>query len=257
MVMGCYGIGVSRVVAAVAEEHHDEHGLAWPAALAPYDVHLIVGARPRRRGRERDRATPTASTTSCAAAGIDVLYDDRDVEPGREVRRRRPRSACRCSSSSARRASARGVVERKVRATGARDELPLDDFGTLAHAVQRMRCSFQDRGGRGGRGRARDSPRRHLLGLPYLDHPDEPTNYGVFHEMVHDRTLNPHFFNYPSLFFDLQAFVHGITGSGDGNAERRQRVAAYTACRCSSGACWSRSCSGSGSSGRRWPRVSC
>ncbi len=42
MVMGCYGIGVSRVLAAVAEEYHDEHGLAWPAALAPYDVHLIV-----------------------------------------------------------------------------------------------------------------------------------------------------------------------------------------------------------------------
>ena len=51
-------------------------------------------------------------------------------------------------------------------------------------------------------------------GLPYLSHPDEPVNYGVFHAMVHDRTLNPHFFNYPSLFFDIQAFVHGITGSG-------------------------------------------
>jgi 4-amino-4-deoxy-L-arabinose transferase-like glycosyltransferase len=51
-------------------------------------------------------------------------------------------------------------------------------------------------------------------GLPYVYHPDEPTNYSVFHEMVHNRTLNPHFFNYPSLFFDINAFVHGITGSG-------------------------------------------
>ena len=42
MVMGCYGIGVTRVVAAIVEEHHDEHGIAWPAALAPYDVHLVV-----------------------------------------------------------------------------------------------------------------------------------------------------------------------------------------------------------------------
>ena len=41
MVMGCYGIGVSRVVAAVVEEHHDEHGIVWPKALAPYDVHLV------------------------------------------------------------------------------------------------------------------------------------------------------------------------------------------------------------------------
>ena len=55
MVMGCYGIGVSRVVAAVVEEHHDEHGIAWPAALAPYDVHLVVVPGPRRAGRRRDR----------------------------------------------------------------------------------------------------------------------------------------------------------------------------------------------------------
>src|SRR6476646_3634367 len=42
MVMGCYGIGVSRVVAAAVEEHHDENGISWPAALAPYDVHLVA-----------------------------------------------------------------------------------------------------------------------------------------------------------------------------------------------------------------------
>ena len=42
MVMGCYGIGVSRIIAAVVEEHHDENGIAWPAALAPFDVHLIA-----------------------------------------------------------------------------------------------------------------------------------------------------------------------------------------------------------------------
>ena len=49
MVMGCYGIGVSRIVAAVVEEHHDEHGIAWPAALAPYDVHLVALPGPGRR----------------------------------------------------------------------------------------------------------------------------------------------------------------------------------------------------------------
>ena len=69
MVMGCYGIGVSRVVAAVAEEHHDEHGIAWPAALAPYDVHLdrrcrAAASRPRRVIAEADR-----STRSCARRG--------------------------------------------------------------------------------------------------------------------------------------------------------------------------------------------
>ncbi len=42
MVMGCYGLGITRTVAAIAEENHDEHGLSWPAVVAPYDVHLIV-----------------------------------------------------------------------------------------------------------------------------------------------------------------------------------------------------------------------
>src|SRR5262249_24933216 len=42
MQMGCYGIGITRIVAAAAEAHHDENGLMWPQALAPYDVHLIA-----------------------------------------------------------------------------------------------------------------------------------------------------------------------------------------------------------------------
>ena len=63
MVMGCYGIGVSRIVAAVVEEHHDEHGIAWPAALAPYDVHLIVV--PGRGERRRD-----------VIADADRIYDE-------------------------------------------------------------------------------------------------------------------------------------------------------------------------------------
>jgi len=51
--------------------------------------------------------------------------------------------------------------------------------------------------------------------LPYVYHPDEPVNYGVFHAMVTNRTLNPEFFHYPSLFFDLQALAHaGYIGVG-------------------------------------------
>ena len=81
MVMGCYGIGVSRVVAAVVEEHHDEHGLAWPAALAPYDVHLIAVPG---RGEQATAVVAEADRVygELQAQGIDVLYDDRDVSPG-------------------------------------------------------------------------------------------------------------------------------------------------------------------------------
>ena len=78
--MGCYGIGVTRIVAAAIEQNHDEHGIIWPAPMAPFEV-VLVGAQLRRSpavvasGRRR-------CTRSCGAAGIDVLLDDRDARPG-------------------------------------------------------------------------------------------------------------------------------------------------------------------------------
>ena len=118
MVMGCYGIGVSRIISAVVEEHHDENGIAWPAALAPYDVHVIAMPGDESLGRSR------AARGGAAAAGLDVLYDDREVPPRREVRRRRSRRHAGAAHRRARRASRSGIVERKIRATGERDEIP-------------------------------------------------------------------------------------------------------------------------------------
>ncbi len=76
VVMGSYGIGIGRLLACVAEEHHDDKGLMWPISIAPYAVHLLV--------------LPDASTLELAnqlyadlrQAGIEVLYDDRDVRLG-------------------------------------------------------------------------------------------------------------------------------------------------------------------------------
>ena len=125
MVMGCYGIGVSRVVAAVAEEHHDEHGLAWPAALAPYAVHLIVVA-----GRGEQASTVIAEAErvyeELRGRGIDVLYDDRDVSPGVKFADA-DLVGMPVQLVVGAKGVGRGVIERKVRATGARDELPLRD----------------------------------------------------------------------------------------------------------------------------------
>jgi len=125
MMMGSYGIGVSRIVAAVAEEHHDEHGLAWPVALAPYAVHLIAVP-----GRGEQAATVTAEADrvyeELRGAGIDVLYDDRDVSPGVKFADA-DLVGVPVQLVVGAKGVGRGVVERKIRATGARDELPLSD----------------------------------------------------------------------------------------------------------------------------------
>lgn len=77
--MGCYGIGVSRVVAAAIEQNHDERGIIWPAAMAPFQVAVLpIGA-------SRSAAVREAAETlyqNLLAAGIDALLDDRDVRPG-------------------------------------------------------------------------------------------------------------------------------------------------------------------------------
>ena len=77
--MGCYGMGVSRLLAVIAEEHHDEHGLSWPPEVAPYQIQLLaLGAgRSPEVAAAADRIYQELTT-----AGIDVLYDDRDVSPG-------------------------------------------------------------------------------------------------------------------------------------------------------------------------------
>ena len=74
LVMGSYGIGLARVMAAAVEQHHDEGGIRWPRALAPYDVHVIA-----LRGVEQ-QADEAAG--ELAAGGADVLLDDRDLRPG-------------------------------------------------------------------------------------------------------------------------------------------------------------------------------
>ena len=77
--MGCYGIGVSRVVAAAIEQHHDERGISWPAAIAPFQVALV----PMKLHKSyRVREASEALYQELTAAGIEVLLDDRDERPG-------------------------------------------------------------------------------------------------------------------------------------------------------------------------------
>lgn len=79
LTMGCYGIGISRIVAAAIEQHHDEQGIIWPESMAPFEVAIIpLNAHKSETVRE------TAQTLydNLKAAGIDVLLDDRQERPG-------------------------------------------------------------------------------------------------------------------------------------------------------------------------------
>ena len=78
LIMGCYGFGISRMVAAVAEQCHDDNGIVWPAPVAPFDAHILG----------LDYARPEVASVAdslyeaCRDAGMDVLLDDRDERPG-------------------------------------------------------------------------------------------------------------------------------------------------------------------------------
>jgi prolyl-tRNA synthetase len=125
MAMGCYGIGVSRIVTAVVEEHHDEHGIVWPDALAPFAVHLV--ALPGKGdAAEEVRAAADALYGGLRAAGVAVLYDDRDASPGVKFADADLLGMPWRVTVGAK-GLARGVVERRRRATGDQDELAVAD----------------------------------------------------------------------------------------------------------------------------------
>jgi prolyl-tRNA synthetase len=79
MAMGCYGIGVTRIVGAAIEQNNDENGIIWPEPLAPFDVVLIPINMHRS---ERLREAAEALYAELEGQGIEVLFDDRDVRPG-------------------------------------------------------------------------------------------------------------------------------------------------------------------------------
>ena len=78
LVMGCYGIGPGRVLAAAVEQSHDARGIAWPESIAPYDVHVLSLAG----ASEEVEALAESVADELSAAGRDVLLDDREARPG-------------------------------------------------------------------------------------------------------------------------------------------------------------------------------
>lgn len=126
MTMGCYGIGVSRVVAAAIEQNHDDRGIIWPEAIAPFQVALIpVNAHKSARVKEKAEEI----YQQLQDAGIDVLLDDRGLRPGvafadMELMGIPHRLIL------GERGLDNGMIEYKNRRTGDGEEFPLEDVIT-------------------------------------------------------------------------------------------------------------------------------
>jgi prolyl-tRNA synthetase len=128
--MGSYGIGVSRLVAVIAEQTFDKDGLVWPRLVAPADVHVVMAGKD---DTVRDGAERLAAELS--AAGLSILLDDRTSTPG--VKFADAELIGVPTILVVGRGLANGVVEVKDRATGERTEIPVGD--AVAHLVGLVR----------------------------------------------------------------------------------------------------------------------
>jgi prolyl-tRNA synthetase len=132
IVMGSYGIGAGRLMAAVVEQHHDEHGIMWPVEIAPYHVHLV------NLGREaEEETTQMAETlyTELPAQGFEVLYDDRAERPGVKFNDA-DLVGVPVRVTVSHRSLARGGVEVKRRDASERMIVRLDDLaGEICHLL--------------------------------------------------------------------------------------------------------------------------
>jgi prolyl-tRNA synthetase len=127
VVMGCYGIGPARIVAAAIEQGADERGIAWPKAIAPWQIHLVSLAK----AGEPEREAADKLYEQLREAGAEVLYDDRDAGPGEKLTDAEL-IGCPLRIVAGRRGLAEGVVEASERATGAEHKLPLEDAAAQA-----------------------------------------------------------------------------------------------------------------------------
>jgi prolyl-tRNA synthetase len=126
--MGCYGIGVSRLIAVLAESFRDERGLTWPASSAPFDVHVCALGAGRH---EAVRTAADALVAELSGIGLDVLYDDRDASVGVSLADADLLGVpLRVAVGS--RGLERGIVELAARRTGEVRELALD---AAAHEI--------------------------------------------------------------------------------------------------------------------------
>lgn len=123
MIMGCYGIGVTRAIAAVIEQHHDERGIIWPESIAPFKV-AIIAIKPSKSQEVKDVAENLYADLQ--KAGVEVLYDDRDERPGvmfADIELMGIPHIITIGEKSLK----DGMIEYKLRKTGDKETIPVKD----------------------------------------------------------------------------------------------------------------------------------
>jgi prolyl-tRNA synthetase len=127
IVMGSYGFGPARTVAASIEQNADEKGIVWPRSLAPWQVHLVALGK----AGEETIAAADGLYDELTAAGLDPLYDDREAGPGEKLTDAEL-LGCPLRIVVGKRALAEGEVEAQERRTGADHRLPVADAAARA-----------------------------------------------------------------------------------------------------------------------------
>lgn len=130
VVMGCYGIGVERMLAAIIEAHHDDNGIAWPPEVAPYDVHIVV----LNADQEGVLGALAELEVLLANAGISALIDDRDDSAGSKFKDA-DLIGMPVRITVSPRALEKGGVEFRNRATGETSATPMADVVEACRAV--------------------------------------------------------------------------------------------------------------------------
>jgi prolyl-tRNA synthetase len=130
MIMGCYGIGVSRTIAAVIEQNNDENGIIWPVAVAPFHVHVI----PVNVKVDEQRQTSERIVETLRHAGVEVLYDDRPERAGVKFKDADLIGLpLRITVSD--KASQEGTVEVRVRKNGVSYDVKLEELASEVKAL--------------------------------------------------------------------------------------------------------------------------
>ena len=123
--MGCYGVGVSRTLAASVEQHHDENGIIWPVSIAPYEVSIMpLDPTIQECAEVCDRLT-----AELCEAGIEVIVDDRDIRPGVKFADN-DLMGFPYQIVLGKRGLKNGTVELKDRATGEREDVAIDEVAS-------------------------------------------------------------------------------------------------------------------------------